>query len=89
MKFLHLFHEEVEFGNIAGYEDIKDLVRHALDSDENYNLLLCGPPANAKTTYLEYRDAKIIKKFTDVFSQDTIEVLKFTWHVFSFHNSIL
>jgi hypothetical protein len=26
----------------------------------------------------------LIKKFTDVFSEDTAEVLKFTWHVFSF-----
>ena len=38
MKFvpLHFFHKEVELGNIAGYGDIKDLVRRALDSDENY-----------------------------------------------------
>jgi DNA polymerase III delta prime subunit len=52
MKFLHLFHKEVEFGNIDGYGDIKDLVRRALDSNENYNLLLCGPPASAKTLFL-------------------------------------
>src|SRR5215469_8243171 len=54
MKFLHLrlFHKEVEFGNIAGYDDVKNLVRRALDSDENYNLLLCGPPASAKTLFL-------------------------------------
>ena len=34
MRFLHLnlFHKEVEFGNIEGYDDIKDLVRRALDS---------------------------------------------------------
>jgi MoxR-like ATPase len=61
MKFLHLdlFHREVEFGNIQGYDDIKDLVRRALDSHENYNLLLCGPSASAKTLFLlgilEYR----------------------------------
>jgi FUN14 family protein len=49
MRFLqlHLFHKDVKFGNIEGYDDIKDLVRRALDSDENYNLLLCGPPASA------------------------------------------
>ena len=56
MKFLplnlHLFHKEVEFGNIEGYDDIKDIVRRALDADENYNLLLCGPPASAKTLFL-------------------------------------
>jgi hypothetical protein len=49
---LHLLHKEVEFGNIEGYDDIKDLVRRALDSNENYNLLLCGPPASAKTLFL-------------------------------------
>jgi hypothetical protein len=52
MKFLHLFHKEVEFRSIEGYEDIKDLVSRALSSDENYNLLLCGPPACAKTLFL-------------------------------------
>ena len=54
MKFLliHLFHREVAFGNIVGYNDIKDLVRRVLSSDENYNLLFCGPPASAKTLFL-------------------------------------
>ncbi len=54
MKFLHLdlFHNEVEFGNIEGYDDIKDLVRRVLSSDENYNLLFCDPPASAKTLFL-------------------------------------
>jgi DNA polymerase III delta prime subunit len=56
MKFLHLhlhlFHKEVEFGKIEGYDDVKDLIRRALDSDDNYNLLLCGPPASAKTLFL-------------------------------------
>ena len=52
MKFLYLFHKEAEFGNIEGYDDIKNLVRRALDSHENYNLLLCGPPASAKTLFL-------------------------------------
>jgi hypothetical protein len=49
MKFLHLFHKEVEFGNIQGYDDIKDIVRRALDAEDNYNLLFIGPPASAKT----------------------------------------
>ena len=52
MKFLHLFHKEVEFGNIEGYDDIKDIVRRALDAEENYNLLFIGPPASAKTLFL-------------------------------------
>ncbi|HXX97745.1 MAG TPA: hypothetical protein VEL11_11580 [Candidatus Bathyarchaeia archaeon] len=41
------------------YDDIKNIVRRTLDSDQNYNLLLCGPPASAKTLFLlgilEYR----------------------------------
>jgi hypothetical protein len=53
MKFLHLFHKEVEFGNIEGYDDVKYHVRRALDSEENYNLLLCGPPASGKTLFLQ------------------------------------
>jgi Holliday junction resolvasome RuvABC ATP-dependent DNA helicase subunit len=54
MKFLplQLFNKEVEFGNIVGYDDIKDLVRRVLSSDENYNLLFCGLPASAKTLFL-------------------------------------
>jgi holliday junction DNA helicase RuvB len=50
--FLHLFRKEVEFGNIEGYDDIKDLLKRALDLNENYNLLLRGPPASAKTLFL-------------------------------------
>ena len=54
MKFshLHLFHKEVELGNIQGYDDIKNLVSRALDSDENYDLLFCGPPESSKTLFL-------------------------------------
>jgi hypothetical protein len=52
MKFLHLFHKDVKFGNIEGYDDINHVVRRALDSHENYNLLFCGPPASAKTLFL-------------------------------------
>ena len=43
-------HKEVEFENIVGY--VKDLVRRVLRSDENYNLLFCGPAASAKTLFL-------------------------------------
>jgi MoxR-like ATPase len=52
MKFLHLFHKGVEFGNIEGYDDIKDIVRRALDAEDNYNLLFIGPAASAKTLFL-------------------------------------
>jgi DNA polymerase III delta prime subunit len=49
---LHLFHKEVEFGNIEGYDDLKHIVRRALDSEDNYNLLFIGPPASSKTLFL-------------------------------------
>jgi Holliday junction DNA helicase RuvB len=55
MKFLHhLFssNKETGFDNIQGYDDIKNIVRRALDSEDNYNLLFTGPPASAKTLFL-------------------------------------
>jgi hypothetical protein len=41
-----------QFANIEGYEDVKNVIVRALDADENYNLLLCGPPASSKTMFL-------------------------------------
>jgi hypothetical protein len=56
---LDLFRKEIEFENIQGYDDIKDIVKRALDAEDNYNLLFIGPPASAKTLFLlgiiEYR----------------------------------
>jgi hypothetical protein len=49
---LDLFRKEVEFENIQGYDDIKDLVKRALAAEDNYNLLFIGPPASAKTLFL-------------------------------------
>jgi hypothetical protein len=46
---LDLFRREVEFNNIHSYDDLKDIVRRALDAEDNYNLLFIGPPASAKT----------------------------------------
>ena len=57
MKFLHLFNKSSSthdgIARIHGYEDIKDIVRRALDSNENYNLLFVGPPASSKTLFLQ------------------------------------
>src|SRR5215467_5607359 len=56
MKFLHLFNKSstaAGFAKIQGYEDIKDIVRRALESDENYNLLFVGTPASSKTLFLQ------------------------------------
>jgi Holliday junction DNA helicase RuvB len=49
---LDLFRKEIEFKNIHGYDDIKDIVRRALEAEDNYNLLFIGPPASAKTLFL-------------------------------------
>ncbi len=45
--------EEKGFEKIAGYADVKDLVRRALDAQDNVNLLFIGPPASAKTMFLQ------------------------------------
>jgi len=55
MKFLpHLFssNKQTGFDNIQGYDDIKNIVRRVLDSQNNYNLLFTGSPASAKTLFL-------------------------------------
>jgi replication-associated recombination protein RarA len=49
---LNLFRKNNEFSNIHGYDDIKDIVKRALDVEDNYNLLFIGPPASAKTLFL-------------------------------------
>jgi DNA polymerase III delta prime subunit len=57
MKFLHLFRREnaaaTAFDTISGYNDIKDIVRRALDAEDNYNLLFIGASASAKTLFLQ------------------------------------
>ncbi|MGC2680919.1 MAG: ATP-binding protein [Candidatus Nitrosopolaris sp.] len=49
---LDLFRKDIGFENIQGYDDLKDIVRRALDAEDNYNLLFTGPPASAKTLFL-------------------------------------
>src|SRR5215831_6377041 len=67
MKFpgLSLFHksQQSNFDSISGYEDLKNIINMALDSDESFNLLLVGPPASCKTQFLmeimkAYKDAE-------------------------------
>jgi len=48
---LDLFRKEIEFNNIQGYDDIKDIIRRAF-AEANYNLLFIGPPASANTIFL-------------------------------------
>jgi replication-associated recombination protein RarA len=49
---LDLFRKEIGFYNIQGYDDIKGIVRRALNAQDNYNLLFIGTPASAKTLFL-------------------------------------
>ena len=39
---LDLFRKGIEFQYLQGYDDIKDIVRRALDAEDNYNLLSLG-----------------------------------------------
>jgi hypothetical protein len=52
---LDLFRKHNEFYNIQGYDDIKDIVRRALDAEDNYNLLFIGPPASAAAANIPIR----------------------------------
>ena len=40
------------FESIVGYQDVKILVRYALEAEKPAHLLLSGPPASAKTMFL-------------------------------------
>src|SRR5690349_10298760 len=41
------------FEDVIGYDDIKRVFRMALESNEPIHILLIGPPASAKTLFLE------------------------------------
>jgi replication-associated recombination protein RarA len=41
------------FDKIQDYDDLKEIVKRALTTDDAYNLLFCGPPASAKTLFLQ------------------------------------
>jgi Holliday junction DNA helicase RuvB len=42
-----------EFSEIVGYDDVKQLIVKALNSPKPVHILLVGPPASAKTMFLE------------------------------------
>jgi replication-associated recombination protein RarA len=57
-KLKMLFYSSVRredwlFENIYGYDDVKRLFRMALESSHNCSILLTGPPASAKTLFLQ------------------------------------
>jgi MoxR-like ATPase len=41
------------FDGIRGYEDLKEIIKRVLCSENSYNLLLVGPPASSKTLFLQ------------------------------------
>lgn len=41
------------FSKIQGYEDVKEIVRRVLNSQDNYNLIFVGSPSSGKTLFLE------------------------------------
>src|SRR5918992_3781365 len=45
--------EDWLFDSIYGYEDVKRLFRMSLQSGHNCSILLTGPPASAKTFFLQ------------------------------------
>ena len=49
-----LFKEvDKSFNNIDGYYDIKEIVKRALSSEDQYNLMFIGEPASGKTLFLQ------------------------------------
>jgi replication-associated recombination protein RarA len=49
---LDLFQKHEDFESIAGYDDVKNIIRRALDSEESFNLLLWGEPTSSKMLFL-------------------------------------
>jgi replication-associated recombination protein RarA len=43
---------EVKFESVQGYDDIKNIINRALDGEENFNLMLLGPPSSSKIVFL-------------------------------------
>src|SRR5215467_10964928 len=49
-----LFKEvDKSFNNIDGYYDIKEIVKRALSSEDQYNLMFIDEPASGKTLFLQ------------------------------------
>ena len=50
--FHHKYDSQASFSSISGYDDVKNIINRVLSSEENFNLLLVGPPASSKTQFL-------------------------------------
>jgi len=57
MKFFHnllnIEKKQTTFDKIQGYDDIKEIVKRALNGSDTYNLIFIGSPASGKTLFLE------------------------------------
>jgi hypothetical protein len=40
------------FDDICGFDDVKDLFKMAIQAERPVHLLLCGPPASAKSLFM-------------------------------------
>jgi Holliday junction DNA helicase RuvB len=40
------------FDDVVGYEDVKDIFERAVKAERPVHLLLCGPPASAKSLFM-------------------------------------
>ena len=51
-KPIHIGIEQGLFDDIYGFKDVKDLFEMAIHADRPVHLLLCGPPASAKSLFM-------------------------------------
>ena len=51
-KPIHIGNEQGLFDDIYGFKDVKDLFEMAIHSERPVHLLLCGPPASAKSLFM-------------------------------------
>ena len=46
------------FDDVIGYEDVKDVFERAVKAERPVHLLLCGPPASAKSLFMSSQNLK-------------------------------
>jgi len=54
MKFFdNLLHHKHDYqASFSSYDEVKNIINRVLSSEENFNLLLVGPPASSKMQFL-------------------------------------
>jgi MoxR-like ATPase len=51
-KPIHIGNKQGLFDDIYGFEDVKDLFEMAIQAERPVHMLLCGPPASAKSLFM-------------------------------------